>query len=52
MNSINDIDISIDSNTNDFIWDFITSAINTHTRIFGFVVTILSIGIIKLALNR
>lgn len=52
LNSINDIDISIDSNTNDFIWDFITSAINTHTRIFGFVVTILSIGIIKLALNR
>lgn len=52
LNYINDIDISQDSNTNDFIWDFITSAINTHTRIFGFVVTILSIGIIKLALNR
>ena len=52
LNSINEIDISIDSNTNDFIWDFITSAINTHTRIFGFVITILSIGIIKLALNR
>lgn len=52
LNSINDIDISIDSNTNDFIWDFITSVINTHSRIFGFIITILSIGIIKLALNR
>ncbi len=52
LNAINDIDISIDSNTNDFIWDFITAAINTHSRIFGFVITILSIGIIKLALNR
>lgn len=52
LNAINNIDISIDSNTNDFIWNFITSVINTHTRIFGFVIAILSIGIIKLVLNR
>lgn len=52
LNAINDIDISIDSNSSDFIWNFITRVINTHSLIFGFVITILSLGIVKLVLNR
>lgn len=50
--SLNDIEISIDTNTNEFIWNLITRIINTNSIIFGFVLTMLSLGVLKLILNR
>lgn len=52
LDKINDIDIVIDTNSNTFIWDLITRILNTNTLVFGMVITILSIGLIKLLLNR
>ena len=52
LNYINDIDIALDSNSSDFIWDLITRILNTHALVFGAMITILSLGIIKLVLNR
>ena len=52
LNLLNDIDISLDSNSNIFIWNMVTSIINSHALIFGFVITILSLGVLKLVLNR
>lgn len=50
--SLNNIDISIDTNSNEFIWNLITRIINTNSLIFGLVLTMLSLGVIKLVLNR
>lgn len=52
LNNINKINISVDSQTNTFVWDLITRILNTHSLIFGLMITMLSIGIIKLILNR
>lgn len=48
----NDINIDIDSNTNIAIWDLIIRIWNQNTAILTMVVTILSISILKLILNR
>uniref|UniRef100_A0AAU8AXH3 Uncharacterized protein n=1 Tax=Dulem virus 71 TaxID=3145782 RepID=A0AAU8AXH3_9VIRU len=52
LNNINNIDISIDSNTSTFFWDLFTRIINTHTLIYGLVISVLSLGVVKLILNR
>lgn len=52
LNNINNIEISLDSNSNTFIWNLVDRIINTHTLIFGLIITMLSLGIIKLVLNR
>lgn len=58
LDSVKDVDISssldigIDSKSSSFVWDNITSFINTHSSIFGMFIAILSLGIIKLALGR
>ena len=49
---LNDIDISIDTNTNEFIWNLVTRIVNTHEMIFGLVLAMLSLGVLKLVLNR
>ncbi len=46
------IDIGIDGNSSSFIWDTLTSFIQSHSAVFGMFIAILSIGIIKLALGR
>lgn len=46
------VDISLDSNTNSFIWDSVVNFINTNTLVYGFYITILSIGVVKLVLGR
>lgn len=46
------IDIAIDENSNNFVWQTMTNLLNTNTLIIGLFITILSIGIIKLVLGR
>lgn len=52
LSSINDITINIDSNSNEFVWSLITRMLNTHSLVFGLYITLLSLGLIKLVLNR
>lgn len=46
------LDVAIDEDSSNFVWDTLTELIQSHTLIFGTVIAILSIGIIKLALGR
>lgn len=50
--ALNEFDISIDGQAYSFIWDFITDCFNSHPEVFGLVITILTLGIIALILNR
>lgn len=57
MDAVNEADldvleIAIDEDSSNFVWDTLTELIQSHTLIFGTVIAILSIGIIKLALGR
>lgn len=57
MNTANQADltslqIGIDGNTSSTIWELITRIIQSNAKIFGLFISILSIGIIKLALAR
>ena len=52
LNNINNIDISLDSNTSNFFWKLFTDIINTHTLIYGLIISVLSLGIVKLILDR
>lgn len=46
------LDVAIDTNTSNFIWDTMTSFIKSNALVFSAIIALLSIGIIKLALNR
>lgn len=46
------LDVAIDTNTSKFIWDTMTSFIKSNALVFSTIIALLSIGIIKLALNR
>lgn len=50
--NLNSFNVDLDSDTNNWVWSTLTSILNTHTLIFGMVISILSIGLIKLILNR
>lgn len=50
--NLNSFDVDLDTDTNSWVWNTLTSILNTHTLIFGMVISILSIGLIKLILNR
>lgn len=52
LNNINNVDISLDTSTSNFFWDLFTKIINTHTLIYGLIISFLSLGIVKLILNR
>lgn len=49
---LNTLDIGIDVNSSKWVWNTLTSFIQSHTVVFGIFISILSIGIIKLALGR
>ena len=49
---LSNVDIAIDSDSSNFIWDTITDIFQSHPLIMSTVIAILSIGIIKLALGR
>ena len=46
------IDIAIDTNSSNFVWNNLTKFLQSHRLIFSTFIAILSIGIIKLALGR
>ena len=46
------LDVAIDVDSSNFVWDTLTDLIQSHTLIFSTIIAILSIGIIKLALGR
>ncbi len=46
------LDIGIDANGSQFLWDTITRFLHTHAKVFGCVISMLSLGIIKLVLGR
>ena len=49
---LSSVDIAIDGDSSNFIWDTITEIFQSHPLIMSTVIAILSIGIIKLALGR
>lgn len=51
-NAQNEIKVEVNENAMSFIWDFITRFLNAHPKLMGLVVSILSLGIIALILNR
>lgn len=50
--TLNDVNIGIDNQASNSIWQLVTRILNTNSKIFGLVISILSIGIIKLMLSR
>ena len=52
LDKVQDIDISLDTKTSEFFWDTFTRIINTNSLIYGLIISVLSLGIIKLILNR
>lgn len=46
------LDVGLDANGSQFLWQTITSFIQTHAKVFGCVISMLSLGLIKLALGR
>ena len=47
-----DVEIDLDSDTNNWVWSTLTALLNTNQLVFGMVISILSIGIGKLILGR
>lgn len=52
LGKIDSLSVAIDSKSNKYVWDIVTKFIQSHTLVFSLVITMLSIGIIKLVLNR
>lgn len=50
--NLNSFNVDIDTDTNNWVWTTLTSLLNTSALVFGMVISILSIGLIKLILNR
>lgn len=50
--SIDNVDIAIDTDTSNFIWDTITDLLNSHPLIMSTMIAMLGLGIIKLAFGR
>lgn len=46
------IDMNVDINTNNWIWNTITTLLNTNTRVFSMVIAVLSLGLSKFILGR
>lgn len=49
---MSDLSLGINAKSSSFVWDNMTSFIQSHSKIFAFFIAILSIGVIKLALGR
>ena len=49
---LDSLDIAIDTNSSNFVWDTITDILQSHPLIMSTIIAILSIGVIKLALGR
>lgn len=49
---LNVVDINVDTNSNKWVWDRITEYINLNSIITTMIITIMSLGVIKLVMNR
>lgn len=49
---LSNVNIGIDAKSSSFVWDTTTKFIKAHPTVFGMFISMLSIGIIKLALGR
>ena len=47
-----DVNINLNSNANDVVWNLVTEVLNSHTKVFTFVISMLSLGAIALVLGR
>lgn len=50
--NINNMNIAIDANSSTWVWSRITDFLSSHALLMSFLVSMLSIGIIKMALGR
>lgn len=50
--SLDNVDIAIEIQSNNWIWQTMTSLMNTHAIIMTMFISLLSIGVIKLVMNR
>ncbi len=46
------LDVGLDVKSSSWVWDTLTSLIESHSAVFGMFIAILSIGVIKLVLGR
>ena len=51
-NAQNDIKVEVNENALAFIWDLISQFLNSNPKLFGIFISVLSLGIIALILNR
>ena len=49
---LNSVNIAIDQDSSNFVWNTMTRLIQSHSLIFSMIISILSIGVIKLMLSR
>lgn len=49
---LDSLDVGLDVKSSSWVWDTLTSLIQSHSVVFGMVIAILSIGVIKLVLGR
>lgn len=49
---LNNMQVDIDTDSSNFIWDTMTSLLNTHPYLMSTIIALLSIGIIKFAFSR
>ena len=49
---INNMNIAIDTNSSNWVWGRVTDFLGSHALLMSFLISMLSIGIIKMALNR
>lgn len=48
----NSLDFSVDSNSNNVVWNIIERVLNSNPRVFGAFIGIMTLGVITLLLNR
>lgn len=49
---LQDFEVDLDTDTNGWVWSTVTRLLNVNNLVFGMFISILSIGLIKLVLNR
>lgn len=49
---LDDVTIAIDTNSSNFVWNTMTSLIQSNALIFSMIISILSLGVVKLMLGR
>lgn len=50
--NLNSFNVDLDTDTNNWVWTTLTNLVQSNTLVFGMIISILSIGLIKLIMNR